>query len=67
MTFTNIEGNTCKFHSIYKGWEIYRAWDVVEDHGRMLYFGVGATEEGLIVVKARNLGGIKDAISKVVE
>ena len=66
MTFTNIEGSTCKFHSVYKGWEIYRAWDVVEDHGRMLYFGVGITDRGLTTVKARNLDGVKAAISEVV-
>lgn len=66
MTFTKICGSTCKFHSVYKGWLIYRAWDLEEDHGRMLYYGLGSTEDGLITIKARNLGGIKSAISKVV-
>lgn len=65
MTFTTIERTTCKFHSNYKGWAIYRAWDIVEDHGRMLYFGVGITDRGLTTVKARNLDGVKAAISEV--
>lgn len=63
MTFTKINGSTCKFHSVYKGWEIYRAWDVVEDHGRMLYYGV--KDKGMTTVQSRNLGGLKAVISKV--
>ena len=65
MTFTKINGSTCKFHSVYKGWEIYRAWDVVEDHGRMLYYGVKATDKGMTTVQAKNLDSVKAMISKV--
>lgn len=56
----------CRFHSEYKGWEIYRAWDIMNDHGRMLYFASGITPEGgLTILQAKNLSGIKKKVSEV--
>lgn len=63
---TLIMNYPCKFHSMYKGWEIYRAWDIVNDHGRMLYFASGITPEGgLTILQAKNLSGIKARVSEV--
>ena len=53
--YTLISGDRCKFHSNYKGWKLYRAWDVSEDHGKMRYFAVKDEE----IREARNLSGIK--------
>ena len=50
-----ISGDYCKFHSNYKGYEIYRAWNIPENHGKMRYFAVRDGE----VIEARNLSGIK--------
>lgn len=63
---TLIMNYPCRFHSVYKGWEIYRAWDIVNDHGRMLYFASGITPEGgLTILQAKNLSGIKARVSEV--
>lgn len=63
---TLIMNYPCRFHSEYKGWEIYRAWDIVNDHGRMLYFASGITPEGgLTILQAKNLSGIKARVSEV--
>lgn len=53
----------CRFHSDYKGWGIWREWDLCGGHGRMSYFGVKDGEEPL---HAKNLDGIKAAISEAV-
>ena len=57
--FTVISGDYAKYHSTYKGWKLYRAWNVQENHGKMRYFGVS---EGKIV-EAKNLSGIKYKVS----
>lgn len=63
---TLIMNYPCRFHSMYKGWELYRAWDIVNDHGRMLYFASGITPEGgLTILQAGNLSGIKKRVSEV--
>lgn len=62
---TFIEGHTCRYHSDYKGWQIYRAIDGGQP--RMCYFGVGFTGRGLTTVSVRNLSGIKDRITEASE
>ena len=57
-----IEGEYCKYHSTYKKWKIYRAWNVVEDHGKMKYFATQYSK----ILRAGNLGGIKDKVSEAV-
>lgn len=60
---TMIEGHTCRYHSDYKGWKIYRAIDGGQP--RMCYFGIGFTDVGgLTTVTSRNLSGIKDKITE---
>jgi len=51
----------CVFHSTYKGWEVWREWNLVRNHGMMSYFAVCDGEEPL---HARNLSGIRDRISE---
>lgn len=51
-----ISGDYCKFHSDYKGWELYRAWNIPGGHGKMRYFAVKDGD----VREARNLSGIKE-------
>ena len=60
--YTKIRGETCKLHSKkpYKNWNIYRAWNISEGHGKMKYFAV---KDGMIL-SAKNLSGIKDEVSK---
>lgn len=48
------------YHSDYKGWQLFREWDIVGKHGRMSYFAVNDGDEPL---HAKNLSGIKDAVS----
>lgn len=62
-TYYKIRGELCKLHlkKPYKGWKIYRAWNVNEGHGKMKYFAVKDDE----ILSARNLSGIKDEVSKV--
>lgn len=50
-----ISGDYCKFHSNYKGYEIYRAWNILEGHGKMRYFAVKDGD----IREAKNLSGIK--------
>lgn len=63
IQYTLIRGERCKLHlkKPYKGWDIYRAWNVIENHGKMKYFAVKDDD----VLSARNLSGIKDAVSRV--
>lgn len=56
-----INGDYCKYHSKYKGWELYRAWNVQKDHGKMRYFAVKDDDHW---VMAGNLSGIKDKVSE---
>lgn len=64
--FTNIKGWPCKFRSIYKGWQLFRAWDIANDHGKMLYFATNVTPSGgLTILEARNFDGIKKKVSEV--
>ena len=51
-----ISGDYCKFHSKYKGWDLYRAWNIPENHGKMRYFAVKDDE----IREAKNLSEIKD-------
>lgn len=62
MPYTRIRGETCKLHlkRPYKGWTIYRAWNIPENHGKMKYFAV---KDGYIK-SARNLSGIKEEVTK---
>jgi len=53
-----------KFHSTYKGWDLYREWNVYAGHGMMSYFAVMDGKEPL---HAENLMGIKHAVSLEVE
>ena len=63
---TIIMNYPCRFHSMYKGWEIYRAWDIANDHGKMLYFASGITPKcGHTILQAGNLSGIKKRVSEV--
>ena len=55
-----ISGDYAKFHSKYKGWELYRAWNISEDHGKMRYFAVKDDE----IREAKNLSGIKHVASR---
>lgn len=59
--FIMIGNEYCKFHSKYKGWKLYRAWNIREDHGKMLYFAISPKND---LVRSRNLSGIKDAVSE---
>lgn len=66
--FKMINGEYCKYHSLYKGWELYRGWNILGNHGRMLYFAVGFTAKGgLTILTAKNLSGIKEAVTEAVE
>ena len=58
-----IEGEQCKYHSTYKHWKIYRAWNIQENHGKMKYFATQYSK----ILRAGNLSGIKDKISKAVK
>ena len=50
-----ISGDHAVFHSKYKGFDLYRAWNMEENHGKMRYFAV---KNGKIL-EAKNLSGIK--------
>ena len=50
-------------HSTYKGWEIYREYDCVNMRPKMSYFACMDGEEPL---HAKNLSGIKEAVSEAV-
>ena len=52
------------FHSNYKGWQLFREWDVIGKHGRMSYFAVN--EDEMEPLHSTNLSGIKDEVSKKV-
>ena len=54
-----ISGDYAKKHSVYKGWTLYRAWNIAEDHGKMRYFAVKDSD----VLEAKNLSGIKDKVN----
>lgn len=54
--YTMIGSEYCKFHSKYKGWKLYRAWNIRDDHGKMLYFAISPKND---LIRARNLYGIK--------
>lgn len=63
---TEILGNEARFHSMYKGWEIYRRY--VGNQPKMCYFAVGFSETGgLTVLDAKNLAGIKVKVTEIVE
>lgn len=58
-----IENEYCKYHSTYKKWKIYRAWNIPENHGKMKYFALQYSK----ILRADNLMSIKDKISKEVK
>ena len=62
VDYYTIRGEKCRLHlkKPYKGWNIYRAWNLFEGHGKMKYFAV---KDGMIK-SARNLSGIKDEVSR---
>lgn len=69
--FTEI-GAFLVFHSKYKGYMIYRQWNPLQDRGMMSYFGikwpteeVSSATKPTVSIHAKNLDGIKAAISKV--
>ena len=55
-----ISGDYVKYHSKYKGWDLYRAWNIEENHGKMRYFAVKGDETR----EAKNLSGIKRQASR---
>lgn len=55
-----IDKEYCKYHSTYKHWKLYRAWNVVEGHGKMKYYALQYSK----ILRAKNLGGIKDQVNK---
>ena len=57
--FVMIGNEYCKFHSKYMGWALYRAWNIQEDHGKMLYFAISPKND---LVRSRNLSGIKGSV-----
>lgn len=59
---TYIDGEYCKHHSTLYGWDIYRAWNLRENHGKMRYFAV----RDKMSIEAKNLSGIKDRIRREV-
>ena len=58
--YTRIRGEMCKMHGPYKKWNIYRAWNTTDDHGKMMYFAVKDDE----VLISKNLSGIKDRVTR---
>ena len=54
-----IGNEMCKFHSKYKGWKLYRAWNMREGHGKMLYFAISPKND---LIRARNLYDIKGKV-----
>ena len=61
-----ILGYPCRFHSTYKGFELWR--DVSGGTPRMHYIAVGLdTSNGMITIEAKNLDGIKGRVTKYKE
>lgn len=56
-----IGGYQCVYHSLYKGYEIYRAVNGLTERPMMLYFAVSA--EG-VILRSKNLSGIKNRVSE---
>ena len=54
----------CSHHSYYKGWEIVREFDYIHYRYMMSYFAIKDGEEPL---HAKNLSGIKAAVSEVTD
>lgn len=63
---TEIMGCEARYHSLYKGWELYRRY--VGNQPKMCYFAVGITEQGgLTILDAYNLASIKKKVTEIVE
>ena len=61
-----ILGYPCRFHSTYKGFELWR--DVSGGTPRMHYIAVGLdASNGMITIEAKNLDGIKGRVTKYKE
>lgn len=60
-----IEGHECRKHSDYKGFELYRCFDGGQP--RMRYYAVGFFMGNLVSVEAKNLDGIKRAVTELIE
>lgn len=63
---STILGYPCRFHSTYKGFELWR--DVSGGTPRMHYIAVGLDDsKGMITIEAKNLDGIKGRVTKYKE
>lgn len=63
---TEIMGCEARFHSMYKGWEIYRRY--VGNQPKMCYFAVGIpASNGLTILDAENLASIKAKVTEIVD
>ena len=60
-----ILGYPCRFHSNYKGFQLWR--DVSGGTPRMHYIAVGIDAKGMVTIEARNLDGIKGRVTKYKE
>lgn len=62
-----ILGYPCRYHSTYKGFDLWR--DVSGGTPRMHYIAVGfdAKKREMITIEAKNLDGIKGRITKYKE
>ena len=62
---TYIDGHECRKHSDYKGFELYRCFDGGQP--RMRYFALGVIDCGFVSIEAKNLDGIKRAVTEMKE
>lgn len=61
-----ILGYPCRYHSTYKGFELWR--DVSGGTPRMHYIAVGFIgAKSMITIEAKNLNGIKERVTKYKE
>lgn len=61
-----ILGYPCRYHSTYKGFDLWR--DVSGGTPRMHYIAVGINAAGgIITIEAKNLDGIKGRVTKFKE
>jgi len=60
-----IRGNACRWHSQYKGAQIFRAYDMRTLRPRMLYFAwISADGKRGYILEDVNLSGIKKAVGQ---
>ena len=63
---STILGYPCRYHSTYKGFDLWR--DVSGGTPRMHYIAVGINAAGgIITIEAKNLDGIKGRVTKFKE